>query len=88
MRVKFQKTKQREFIKKVLEVTDCPSLRSLIQRGINVPYPTLKSYFQERRFLPQELFNDLCLISKINPEEFTTKILNENWGQSKGGKSK
>lgn len=86
MRIKFQKGKQREFLKKVLENINCPSLRELINRGFDISYSTLKNYFNESRSLPEDLFFDLCNISHINKNILNFKVLNENWGQSKGGK--
>jgi len=88
MRIKFEKGKQKEFFKKIINKTNSPSLRSLNQRGIEIPYPTLKSYYQEHRLLPENLFNDLCTLSKFNPVEFKIKFLPENWGKIKGGKIK
>jgi len=85
MRIKFQKGQQRKFIQEVLERINCPSLRELGNRlGIN--YSTLKNYFNEERCLPENLFNDLCYISKINKENLKIESLNSNWGQVKGGR--
>ncbi len=86
MRVKFEKGKQREFIKKVLEKINYPSLRELIQRGFDVSYCALKNYYSERRNLPLDFFNDLCSISKINKKSIKFKIVHENFGQVIGGK--
>lgn len=85
-RVKFKKGEQRKFLLKVLEETHCPSLRALNQFGFDVPYSTLKNYFTEKRFLPKELFVDLCELSKINPSLLDTKFVSDNWGQVEGGK--
>lgn len=87
MRVKFKKKEQRKFIKEVLKNSSCPSLRSLIQRGFDMPYSTLKSYFNENRTLPEELFNDLYTFGNINPEKYSVEILEDNWGKIKGGKN-
>lgn len=84
-RVKFQIGKQREFLRKVLYETDCPSLRALNQFGFDVPYSTLKNYFVEVRLLPKDFFLDLCQIAKINPEDFEVEYLKSNFGQVKGG---
>ena len=86
MRVQFKQGKQKEFLKTVLEKMNCPSLRALRERGFNVSYNTLKSYFSENRTLPEELFRNLCYAAKLNPEEFQIELLKENWGQIKGGK--
>ena len=87
MRIQFKEDKQREFIKKVLTNLGCPSLRSLKQHGIEINYQTLKSYYSEERTLPESLFNDLCKLAKLNNENFQFKIINENWGQTLGGKT-
>ena len=86
MRVKFKSGEQRKFIERVLANLYCPSLRALNQFGINVNYSSLKSYFNENRTLPKELFEELCMLAKINPAEFEVKHLDENWGRIKGGK--
>jgi len=85
-RIKFRKGQQRKFLEKVLEKINCPSLRELINRGFDIPYSTLKNYFNESRSLPEDLFNDLCYIAKIDPSSLKIEILGENWGQIKGGK--
>ena len=77
---------QREFLKKVLEKTNCPSLIELINRGFDISYSTLKNYFNESRSLPENLFNDLCNFANIDKKDLTFVILENNWGQSKGGK--
>lgn len=86
MRVKFSKGKQREFLNKVLEKTNCPSLRELISRGIEVNYSTLKNYFNEERLISEELFKELMVFSGLNDENFEFELIDENWGQVKGGK--
>jgi len=86
MRVKFEKGKQREFLRNVLEKLNCPNLRSFRQFGFDVPYSTLKNYFSEARNLPEKLFEELILISKINKKEIKYELLQENFGQILGGK--
>lgn len=85
MRVKFPKGKQRLFLNKVLEKMNCPSLRELIRRGFNIPYSTLKNYFNESRTLPLDLFEDLCNFSNFNRDKLDFKILRDYFGQVKGG---
>lgn len=85
-RIKFGKRKQKEFIKKVLENSQCPSLRALRQFGFDISYNTLKSYFNENRTLPEELFNQLCFFGRIDSKKLTFDLIDENWGQVKGGK--
>ena len=86
MRVKFSKGQQREFFKKVMETINCPSLRELINRGIDVNYSTLKNYYNEERLIPEYLFKELIGISGINISDFKFELIEENWGKVKGGK--
>ena len=86
VRVKFHMGKQREFMKSVILESSSPSLRALSQFGISVPYSSLKSYFNENRTLPEELFNDLCVIGKIDKKEIDFEIIDEHWGQVIGGR--
>ena len=86
MRIKFDKGKQREFLKKVLEKTNCPSLRELISRGIDINYSTLKNYFSEERLISEDLFKELIIFSGLSEKDFDFEIIEENWGQIKGGK--
>lgn len=76
---------QRLFLKKVLEKTNCPSLKELVRRGFDTPYSTLKNYFNESRTLPEDLFNDLCVFADINKDDISFNILEDNFGQIKGG---
>ena len=85
MRIKFKRKKQREFLKKVLEKINCPSLKELSNRtGIN--YSSLKNYFNEERTLPYDYFNDLCYVSQIEKKNLDFETLDENYGQVIGGK--
>jgi len=86
MRIKFARGKQREFLKKVLISTYCPSLRALKQYGISVNYSTLKSYFNENRTLPESLFLDLCKLGGIYCQKLKFVLIEDNWGQKIGGK--
>lgn len=85
-RVKFRKGQQRKFLKQVLDRMNCPSLRELISRGFDVPYSTLKNYYNESRNLPENLFSDLCNFSGIDKSKLKFELLDENWGQVRGGK--
>ena len=85
MRVMFGKGRQREFLKSVLINANSPSLRELSRR-LGVSYSTLKNYYVEARFLPENLFNDLCSISGISKKKLNVKLGGDNWGQVKGGK--
>lgn len=84
-RIQFQKGQQRKFLKDVLERINCPSLRELINRGFDISYSTLKNYNNESRNLPEELFNSLCDLAKIDSTKLKIKYLEKNWGQIKGG---
>jgi len=86
VRIKFSKGKQRKFFDRVLELLNCPSLRELIARGIDADYSSLKNYYSERRTIPENLFNSLCEISKLDKTSFSSKKISEHWGQIKGGK--
>jgi hypothetical protein len=87
MRVKFKKGNQRDFLIKVLEASNCPSLRELISRGFDIPYSTLKNYYSEIRLMSLDLFERLCIFSGLEKEDFDYVILKDNWGQVKGGKN-
>jgi len=86
-RIKFPKGQQRNFLKRVLIKLNCPSLRALNQFGFEVNYSTLKNYFNEDRTLPEEFFKNLCYLAKVDEKKLSIKILDESWGQSKGGRS-
>ena len=85
-RVKFRKGLQRNFIQEVLKRINCPSLRELINRGIDINYSTLKNYYNEDRLISEGIFNELIGISGLNKSEFNFELIDENWGQVKGGK--
>jgi hypothetical protein len=85
-RIKFAKSKQREFLNLVIKNSNCPSLRELMKRGFDVSYSSLKNYYIERRLLSEELFENLCKFAGLNKNSFNYSILNDNWGQIKGGK--
>ncbi len=86
MRIKFRKGQQKKFFDLLLEKSSCPSLRSLISRGFDISYSTLKSYYNENRTLPQEFFLQLCMFAELNSQEINIVKLSENWGQVLGGK--
>ncbi len=84
-RIKFKKGEQRKFIKDVLKNINSPSIKELANR-LSINYSTLKNYIVEERLLPENIFDNLCFISKINKSELDVEYLEENWGQVKGGK--
>jgi len=73
-------------LQEVLFKINCPSLRELRKRGFDVSYSCLKNYFLERRNLSLGLFEDLLKISGIDKNDLEFEIVDENYGQVKGGK--
>ena len=59
MRVKFKSGEQRKFLELVVEKLNCVSIRGILERGFDIKYNSLKSYYTERRLLPEEFFRDL-----------------------------
>jgi hypothetical protein len=86
MRIKFTKGNQRKFLQEILVQLNCPSLRAFKQFGFDIPYSTLKNYFNESRTLPEIFFNELCSFSKFNKINLNFKIEKDNFGQIIGGK--
>jgi len=87
MRVMFkEKNGQKKFMKSVLVSTNCPSIRDFEQFGLDINYSTMKNYFSGDRLLSKELFDKLIYLSKINKNKLKVKLLDNNWGQIKGGK--
>lgn len=85
MRIKFRKGGQRKFFDLVREKMLVRSLKDLIQFGIEVNESTLRNYYFEERCLPESLFDDLCLLAGIDKSVLNFEILENNWGQKKGG---
>ena len=86
MRIKFKRGKQRKFLDLVVEKLNSPSVRGILQFGFDVPYSSLKNYYNESRLLPEDLFDDLCEIASIDRRELKFEFVEENWGKVKGGK--
>jgi len=86
MRVKFQKGNQRKFLDLVIKRLNCVSLRGILQFGLKISYDCLKNYYTERRLMDKGFFDDLCHLSKINPDDMKIMYLEDNWGRVKGGK--
>ncbi|MBU2576452.1 MAG: hypothetical protein KKF50_01900 [Nanoarchaeota archaeon] len=86
MRIKFARGEQRKFLDLVIEKTSSPSLRGLLQFGFDVPYSTLKNYYNESRLLPGDFFDDLCAVANIDLMGLEFEEVDENWGKIKGGK--
>lgn len=85
MRIKFKKGEQRKFIEEVLKKLNSPSVRELSSR-LYFNYSSLKNYYSECRLIPEIFFENLCLISGINKDKLKFEIIEDNWGQIKGGK--
>lgn len=85
-RIKFNKGLQRKFLSDCVIKLNIHSIRGLLQFGFNVNYNSLKNYYSERRNLPEDLFNDLCHIAKIDKSKLNPQILSANFGQALGGK--
>jgi hypothetical protein len=86
MRIIFQKKHQKIFLRNVLKKMNCPSIKELKNRGIEATYSTLKNYFNNQNSLPFELFETLCFLSKVDKNKFNFEIVEDNFGQIKGGK--
>jgi hypothetical protein len=87
MRVRFRKGQQRKFFLEVIRNSGCPSLRGLIDRGFDIPYSTLKSYFNENRTIPQDLFESLRVLGSIPLEKYKISLFEDNWGNVIGGRN-
>ena len=85
-RIRFKGITVRKFLDLVIEKTNSPSLRGLIQFGLDAKYSALKNYYQGSRLIPQDLFEELLELSRLDKKDFEFEILGENWGKIKGGK--
>lgn len=85
-RIKFRIGQQRKFLDLVISNSSSPSLRGLMQFGLKINYETLKSYYNENRTLPEDFFNDLLILARIDKKSLKFSYLKEHWGQVKGGK--
>ena len=85
-RIKLITPLQRKFLDLAISNLDCVSLRGLLDYGFNVKYDALKSYYSDRRLLPKDFFDNLCIIAKIDKTKIKFEVISENWGKSKGGK--
>jgi DNA-binding transcriptional regulator YhcF (GntR family) len=86
VRIKFpNNVDQRIFLEEVMAKTNCPSIRELANR-VEINYASLKSYFSLRRLLSKEIFDRLVTFAEIDLKKFKFTLIEENWGQVKGGK--
>ncbi len=86
MRIKFKKGEQRKFLDLVVGKLNSPSVRGILQFGFDVPYSTLRNYYNESRLISKDLFDDICEIALIDKSELEFEVIDENWGKVKGGK--
>ena len=87
MRIKFVKGEQRKFLDLVIERLNAPSLRGILQFGFDVPYSTLKNYYNESRLLPEDFFESLCDVANLDKSELEYEFVEENWGKILGGRT-
>ena len=85
-RIKFKAGEQRKFLDLVIEKTSSPSLRGLLQFGLETNYSTLKNYYLESRLLPENLFEELLEFARMSREEVEFEEVDGNWGRVKGGR--
>ena len=86
MRIRFRRGGQRSFLNLVVERLSSPSVRGILQFGFDIPYSTLKNYYNESRLLSSELFDDLCEVANIDKDSLSFEFVDENWGKVKGGR--
>lgn len=86
-RIRFKgKNAQRKFFDLVILRLNSPSLRGILQFGLEVNYSTLKNYYVGARLISEDFFNDLCLVSNIRKDEIDFEFLEDNWGKVLGGR--
>ncbi len=69
----------------IIDKLNVPSLRGILQFGFSTSYSTLKNYYNESRLLPEDLFDDLCEIARVDKNSLNFDYVEGNWGQVKGG---
>ena len=85
MRIEFKAGEQRKFLDLVINRTSSPSLRGLLQFGLETNYSTLKNYYNESRLLPGFLFDELLEFARLSRDDVDFEEADENWGKVKGG---
>jgi intein/homing endonuclease len=83
MRLLFEKGKQRELLKKEKEKRNLTWDKFAFELGIK--HSKLKTFFNNEVLIDDKTFNKLEI--RQDYKKFIIKRLNENWGQSKGGKN-
>jgi len=86
-RIRFYNGKQKEFLDLVQYNLNVSSLKRVLQFGIDVSYSALKKYRTGKLLLPNELFENLCHLAKIDSNTLKFEFIQDNWGQIKGGKN-
>ena len=87
MRIRFGKGGQRKFLDLVVEKSRSPSVRGLLQFGIDVKYSTLKNYYNEDRLMSKGLVMDFCEVAGIDFEGLDVEEIGDNWGKVWGGRA-
>jgi hypothetical protein len=86
MRVRFKGNGQRKFLDMIVSRLNSPSIRGLLQFGFNLPYSTLKNYYNQSRLLPESLFIDMCELANFDRSSLKFDLVDDNWGRVKGGR--
>lgn len=84
MRYRLKKGKQTELINLTKEGKSWNKLAVIL--GLSSGYLRNELRY-EQRFLSCDVYNSLCKITNKNYDSFIEEILNDNWGQIKGGKN-
>ena len=85
-RIKLKGISQKKFFDLVVEKINSPSLRGLIQFGLDVKYSALKNYYSGIRLIPEDLFDEILEISGLDRRDFDFEVVGGHWGQVKGGR--
>ena len=82
MRIKLQKGRQKELIKKAKKGS---SWRNLSEK-LNISKDYLRiDLYNERRLLSEKIFSRLCKVTDKDFSQYIQNKLDDNWGKSKGG---
>ncbi|MEK6888653.1 MAG: LAGLIDADG family homing endonuclease [Nanoarchaeota archaeon] len=84
MRIQLKKAKQKELILKAKENLTWEELSKML--NLNAHYLALELR-EEKRFISEKNYYELCKISGLNFDKFIRKRLEDNWGKSRGGKN-
>ncbi len=85
MRVVFEENKQREFLQRILHEQQLTRLDLACILGISPN--TLENWLYELNTLPKNIFEELLNRFSPNLDGINLKVIEDSWGQSKGGKS-